>query len=282
MDSFDEILSKFSEFKKKLDGYVCHSLTVGGTTTEEKLCKDGKDRLEHLFRDMYDPQKICHQVIEYLGVINNENNESFKKVGCVYLYYWIYNDLLKDDKKGINHMPNIYDEFIKIFKEMYKTTNNFCNSSEETIKKEDLPKLTVIYEMYKNKEYIEEFCLPNTDDDYCNVLKEHIKKYNNLVHAVVSEIHTPCKQDALPSRGKNIGSTIIITIFATLLISIFLFVLYEFTTFGSWIRHKILRRRKGLNNIEEKLDGLQGSELFTSMPRNSNHNMLYNSPHLYD
>ncbi|GAW83944.1 variable surface protein [Plasmodium gonderi] len=277
MISIDEVLSKFPECKRRLDEKVHDSITHEGGLSKDKLCKESKYKLKDLIRNIYDPEKICLQVQEYLGEINNELNKSLNKAACAYFYYWIYDELLKDEKKEIKNIPIIYNEFVDIFIKTIKEHNNICKNSDDIIKEEDVPKLTIIYDMYKNEEYMKKACLPNRVDEYCNALRDYIKKYNNITQAILSEIHEPFKRDILPSHGYNIGSTIIITIFATLLISIFLFVLYEFTTIVSWLRRTILCKRKGLNNIEEKWEKYEGSDIYYTMSRNNENNILYHS-----
>ncbi|GAW84421.1 variable surface protein [Plasmodium gonderi] len=213
--------------------------------------------------------KKCPQAISYLKTINDKE-KSEREIACNYFYYWIYHDILQEKKIINSYKLAIY--LITVYRYLYRNKNIYEIYTSKFSNNDDLEKLNIIYDMYKNHDIIERSCLRKDKDIFCDIIKEKIDPYmkifkiNDIV-AITEEVKTTCKS--------NVISPIIITFVVTSLISIFLFILIKFTSYGSYIRLGLESIKKKWNTLDE-LKILQNSDIPNRIKMNERYNILYN------
>ncbi|GAW83915.1 variable surface protein [Plasmodium gonderi] len=215
----------------------------------------------------------CPQAISYLKRISDYDDKNKRIIAYNYLHYWIYHDLLQEKKIENNNLPSIY--LINVFKEIYKNKSLSDFYSVKFKTNDDLEKLSIIYEMHKNYDILEKFCLNRDKNGFCDIIKEKIDPYMKIfkikdIVATKEEVKTTCKS--------NVSGPIVITFVVTLLICIFLFILIKvncFTSYGTYLR-------LGLDSIKKKLSTLgeyktlQNSDISSRIAMNERYNILYN------
>ncbi|GAW79199.1 variable surface protein [Plasmodium gonderi] len=266
-----DIVKKFPECRKKLDGHAVQFETIGETGKDVQLCTDANNIriLKNLINDKYTPERICIQAINYLGDINYGQDQNLQMAGCEYFYYWIYDDLLKEEIKGNMDTQNVYDHLIGIFTKRGLYINKLCKPSKTPLKNDDFQKIKDIYNLYKKLYKQSEVINP---DDIFKGIVSIVMQYEEKIYTQASEI----KELEAPSPCKtNILSPIIITSIITFLTFIFLFILYRFTAFGSWCKNVIKSKIDKRDNINEETHRFQEYEIFSSTPTKYKHNIWY-------
>ncbi|GAW84396.1 variable surface protein [Plasmodium gonderi] len=79
----------------------------------------------------------------------------------------------------------------------------------------------------------------------------------------------------------NIKFFILMTFVMMLVISIFLTILYKFTTCGSYFRQRIIRKKYIYDGLNEENSICKNSKISGSMSTNRGYNILYNSEYYY-
>ncbi|GAW83969.1 variable surface protein [Plasmodium gonderi] len=231
-------------------------------------------KLRNVHVDNRTPQGICIQVMEYLGEINNDEEQALKDAGCEFFYYWIYYVLFNNNEKKINDIQSQYEELINIYNNAYfkKNIKSRCIGSKRPIEHDDFKKileLSSIYNsIYKNTKR------DKNDDIFKEVIKI-VKLYNSKLENNPSKIIEIVKE---PSCKNSSGVTIIITFVVTIIVFLSLFILYKFTIFGSLWRNIINRKISKSYSINEERNVFQGSEIYSVLPSRNEHNLLYFSP----
>ncbi|CAI7724183.1 Plasmodium vivax Vir protein, putative [Plasmodium vivax] len=171
--------------------------------------------------------KVCPVSLYYLDDLY-KNSYNFMDEGCKYLYYGIYNNILKKENYSYDKL-----EFYKILLEGYYNINEW-DSYESYIKeinKDILENNNDLMEMYDNLDNFKENKSQNKDDQCF-----------------------PCdnSQNFLPYIGRSNLKIILIPIILITLKLFILYILYKLTPLRSWI-HILLRRKKGIqNNIDQR------------------------------
>ncbi|GAW84578.1 variable surface protein, partial [Plasmodium gonderi] len=88
----------------------------------------------------------CPIAFLYLNKIEEKSytEENIKGAACIYMYYWIYHDLLKNNKNGIN-AKILYEAFIQAYNEVDIEKYNGFKGANITVN--ELNNLKYIYEM---------------------------------------------------------------------------------------------------------------------------------------
>ncbi|SBS91532.1 PIR Superfamily Protein [Plasmodium ovale curtisi] len=278
------------KYKQILDSYK---------NEKEKKNLDGCQGFtsEHL-NTQDNQQKICESVILFFRHLKEESDDTtYHDNGCKYLYYWLYNHVLKS-QQTIKNVLKLYKELYEIYTQHHNSSNTFGKYINEMNEhtSDKFVKLTNIYNKLENfyektsqvteekctsgvKElyikYLDE-CKNGYDYDFCDELKNFRKKHNFFIENIKK-----CKgeQYILPpvERSDAIDSTIIpfSLISVTFLI---LPILYKFTAFGPWIHRFIGKNKNILENInEESNNSLNTYELGDDNSNILNYNIAYNS-----
>ncbi|GAW84267.1 variable surface protein [Plasmodium gonderi] len=213
----------------------------------------------------------CPTIMSYLYKINYNKDYAFSELGCKYLYYWLYRYLLLEKYK--NSVFTIYHMLLSLNISVFqgKETKNILRP---LFKDEDLKKLTAVYELNKTLHFVNINCEPENDNEFCSEVEGIMGKYNLQKKTPVHEsfqgiVSSTCRT--------NIAVPISITIIVMLLACLFLFVVLKFTSFGSWIRREIQRKRYIWDNTYEEKNIFDESEMFNTSLKNIEHNILYNS-----
>ncbi|GAW84634.1 variable surface protein [Plasmodium gonderi] len=216
----------------------------------------------------------CHHAMSYLTDLNANENSSLNVAGCYYFYYWIYADILNNEIKNTDDIKNIYEGLLNIYIKAFKTFNrtHVCEEYKNTFTNDDVRKLTAIYNIYNSIDVLRDLCGSNREDNFCNEIETIINKYNIIRKYTSKEISetktlTPC--------SNNIGVHIIITAVVTLLILIISFTIYKFTTFGTWLRDAIIRKKRHWNNTSDDINLFESSDLSSRNLRNNEYDILY-------
>ncbi|GAW82731.1 variable surface protein [Plasmodium gonderi] len=304
-DNYKIIIKEdFKDYKKCEEENPCKN---DDPCEYKELCENDEDServqsCEHYIKEYvknfnFDLSSTCRTVTHYLQN-QKSTNEINTYVGCMYLYYWLYNDLLHKNKNSV-YIKNLYDAFINAFNR--NTVTPICSDFNMHLTQEVLENLKDIYEINtKLYNFIngrgecsgdrkckcgeecantymrhQKNCQSNQYPDFCNALKNIRQQYNEEME---KEKCNNIEYQILPIfQAKNIRVSPLIPIVIILVISIFLFNIYKFTTFGSYFRRIIKRKRNKWNNIVEEYNMFQNYETMNSIPKNSIYNIKYSS-----
>ncbi|SBS89702.1 PIR Superfamily Protein [Plasmodium ovale curtisi] len=211
----------------------------------------------------------CERGIKYLTHLKSYDNFDYRDKGFRYLCYWIYSDVLKDNK-SIENVLNIYKEFHKKYEEFesYKFEGYLKEFSTDILK--NLINLTDLYKIFnsfkdiidnsctnhdqvrqcaeKYNIYVDE-CYAGDDDDFCDELENFKEAYDSAMKNVNCPENIP--KILPPIKRHNIGATVSIPFAIILVISFFLFIMYKFTPFGLRVS-SLLKRKKTMHNDLEQ------------------------------
>ncbi|SBT54856.1 PIR Superfamily Protein [Plasmodium ovale wallikeri] len=242
--------------------------------------------------------KICDVTLNFLRHLKESNNFSYQKHGCNYLLYWLYVEVLKKGT-SIENTLILYKALNDTFNEendgLYLFDYYINQMSKDTFDK--IEKINRIYEVFntyiikltspiKNNNcttdcialfnsYAGE-CRKQYDEDFCNELKIFREQYNTFIEKVIS---CEGEQYLLPPVDNFDTVGIIIIPFVLILVASFIVpLLYKFTPVGTWIRHKIGKKEKIWDNINEETQLLSNTyEIEEYKSKNRNYNISYNS-----
>ncbi|GAW84685.1 variable surface protein [Plasmodium gonderi] len=266
LENIHDIIKYFPECSRKIEEKVHKFETEEhdnylGLTKQCHLYAD-RDKLRDVSFDVRGPKDICVQAMEYLVDVNTATSGSLHEAGCAYFYYWIY-DVLKNGIKEISDIQDIYDQLIEIFmKEKNIPIINLCESNKNPIKNDDFHKIVLIYDLY-NSIYKNDKVLPKEA-----VFEEALKILKRYYEELVSKPREIIEIVKEASCKNNSAVTIVITFFVTIM----------FTIFGSWWHNIINKKINRWNNTNEEWNTYQRSEIYSTISRDTGHNMLYFSP----
>ncbi|GAW84332.1 variable surface protein [Plasmodium gonderi] len=264
-------LKEFNTYKQKMDHCVNYS--------EDQY----NNKCDNIVMDTYGNSNYvykgkCPQIICYLKSILHDDQKSFSAVGCKYLNYWVYHDLL--NRKYITGILSLYHSLL---------TNLYSIFSEEALKDAkkkyiqdiDLPEITAIFNMNSCLDIKKRKGQYDAGDHFCKELEEYIYKYNSLTNykdSITGASHkiSHCKT--------NTSANIIIPTILILLIPGFLFTFYKVNDDVIITPHNS-RFHRGIANIinkwcnihQIKRNSLQQPDTCNSILWESRYNMLYNT-----
>lgn len=191
--------------------------------------------------------KTCEKAIQYLSHLKSNNTANYIAQGCIYFFYWIYDDVLGEKKSGSNTFK-IY----KILNNAYESIDpdaHVCEAYIENISDAIFLKLKDLYDLHDNLKKFKEKssptegsictyaknCIPiykkhlndyhsSINQNFCNELEIFRKEYNESIKK-----ETSCRDhlDELPST-KKYDIVVILAPFVTIFITSFvLFILYK-------------------------------------------------------
>ncbi|SBT84631.1 PIR protein [Plasmodium ovale] len=255
-----------------------------------EVCKSiGLEKFDTKFQNFLIP---CTSFANYLKNIENTYEDNEKKYHCMYLNYCINNV----DNRATYHGYE-YKELLEAYR-MVSSSMKICKENIDVIEADIFFNIRELYEFYNNfyniknglitslsdkceiakkcSEYYErnmEECQDKTDDGLCKVLLNFKEEYENEMEKVLS-----CeKAQSLNAKKSNSFDALVITPFiVTFLISLFTFILYKFTPFGYWIRHRIKKIKSRMKDIKgENQHLLNNSEMDNLYAQNKSYKIKY-------
>ncbi|GAW84625.1 variable surface protein, partial [Plasmodium gonderi] len=145
-----ELVNKFYSRQKIIEGY-----DEQYKNTYQTECNAFNENFSqnHEFND----ENICYKSMYYLNEIQRQYH-SKEDSGCIYLYYWIY-----DNCKGKCAKTKIIDIYIYLINKYKEQNDPVCTEHEEnSISKYEFDKLKDIYDIKKEHTDSENY------DAYCN------------------------------------------------------------------------------------------------------------------
>ncbi|SBT73790.1 Plasmodium vivax Vir protein, putative [Plasmodium ovale] len=233
-----------------------------------------KFKNEYITDTTHDAPKICHVVMKFLNWLKQEN-KSCKDKGSKYLFYWLHDEVQKNNTT-IGNTLLLYRELYKIYtdEEDYYDLNDYINQVDEHTS-DKLVKLTRLYDLFKKYEsevrdlslntncnnecvqifpsYVDE-CRKGYDNEFCKELKNFREQYNFFIRNI-----RYCEGDEYilpPVENLDLVNIIIIPFSLILVASFILPLLYKFTPFGQWMHHIIEKKNKILDNINDDTNHL--------------------------
>lgn len=189
----------------------------------------------------------CERTVTYLSSLSDNIYQSRAR-SCIYLYYWLYKDVLKKNESKYD-TSKLYQKFLSVYAE-YGNDSKLCDDYKEYINKnifEKIEKLINLYEDFQKFEnssqktkdqdckyaktcsdsynlYAKDFCSDNWNP-FCVELENFKERYDAVMKSI-----TTCGEEVpltLPSMGGNSIATISVPVVMALLMSTILFILYK-------------------------------------------------------
>ncbi|GAW82023.1 variable surface protein [Plasmodium gonderi] len=257
----------------------------------------------------------CFNWLPYLNSLRFEIIQTNLIKGLQYMYYWIYTDssthgiskeqlkelyrklikkyhgtsfgkaakrpLFPEDNEGeeweklidICDLHNKYNQLKKSLSEPSKGKEK-CNYANDC---------SHIYMKYINK------CESNRDSYFCSAFKNIRTEFKELmlIHGCdnIKPQNVPLlnlQKEVIISSRINRSATIIITILVMFLIPFFLFVIYRFTPYNSYINCRMRELINKWNNMNKKWNILKPSEMYNDASRSNRYNLLHHSEYFYN
>ncbi|GAW84090.1 variable surface protein [Plasmodium gonderi] len=167
---------------------------------------------------------------------------------------------------------NLYEKFLN---HLYsKGIQNQCKSYGDNFTSYDnFEKGKYLYETSICLNTIEHNEKIREDDQFCYVLKDIIKKYNEKN---ITELCNCDKQEMSSSMQSNIKGNIIISILVTLVVLLLLFIVLKYNSFLTRLPYKLKRKIMGFKSNDEEINMLHQYEEFNSITMNNGYNVVYN------
>ncbi|GAW84070.1 variable surface protein [Plasmodium gonderi] len=291
--------SLFPECKEAIEENRAHELT----NYWDAHCQKINDFSEVVKSDV--KNTICPQVMLYLYKIYSVQENPLKEVGFKYIYYWLYKDHLKEGKKS-SDIKTLYEELLKVYNDFSKNVSNIDfyqkNKSDDELENlKDIYDLNIKLQSIQNTSYcninnrcdcaeqcakiynrLKSACISHYDHNLHNVLDKYRNKFidlelnstcDNILHLIL-----PLSQDnkqMIISSKSSIVFPRTIPIFVMLILSFFLFLVYKFSPYGLWMKHKIKSIKKKGNNDDEISKIMEFSEIYNDLSMNSNYNLSF-------
>ncbi|SCA60018.1 VIR protein [Plasmodium vivax] len=211
---------------------------------------------------------FCAKTVKYSTQLASELNSN-KLPFCMYLNYWIYNEVIsKDETKYNNSIINGFLDHI----DNLETCENHTKSIDKNIHEN----LQILYKLYEDFKKIKEETLTDSNDckseekcaqyyksqedkckgkdnnSFCNALENFRVKFNDHLRS-----KNECKEiEELPSfQGPSLAATI------SLPVSVM-----SYTPFGPWIRHRLSRSTKMKNKRNQEIQESGYTSGYQDMP----------------
>ncbi|SBT55163.1 PIR Superfamily Protein [Plasmodium ovale wallikeri] len=225
----------------------------------------------------------CNKVEKYLTYLNSKSLGTDIYPRCKHLNYLLNTD---DNYCKISNYDKT--QLIDAYKQLMRNVHHLCASYVAIIDEVILGKIKDIQNM---NEYLDKIKAQKTscDNECCSNAKECIKIYDGYIDACYNDstddlckalqifkddyeghmANINCEENIkilTPPKERNSGVTVFIPFFMILVISIFSFILYKFTPFGSWLDIEIQKKKKILKNLykNHKLSGIHKNEELNS------------------
>ncbi|GAW84560.1 variable surface protein [Plasmodium gonderi] len=214
---------------------------------------------------------ICKTAMSYLYYLHRFQNGGISVESCcLYLYFWLYNELKKIDNPCAT--KSMYSE---IFNEYNEMQIYVCKvHADSSITDDTLEKIKQIYDLSICLNVIENSVGTDIETKHCSSLISTINEYNKKNITQASPVST--EQISVPSKS-NIVETIVITILVTVVISLLLLIGYNSTPNISHFLHGLKRKIYINYSIDDRSNIMQQSEDFMTLSRNSIYNMYNNT-----
>ncbi|SBT58131.1 PIR Superfamily Protein [Plasmodium ovale wallikeri] len=242
--------------------------------------------------------KDCERTVTYLSSLS-ENTYLDSAHSCIYLYYWIYKDVLNKIESKYD-TTELYQKFLSVYAG-YGNDSKICDDYKEYINKNIFEKIEKLIDLHENFQKFENSSQKTKDQDckyaktcsesynlyatdfckdgwnpFCVELENFKEKYDAVMKSV-----TICGEEVprtLPSMGGNSIATISVPVVMVLLMSTILFILYKFKLLPSWMQNRV-RSTKIIQDYigQEEYEPHQTSEASKTNPKVRPYNLAYQS-----
>ncbi|SBT58379.1 PIR Superfamily Protein [Plasmodium ovale wallikeri] len=269
VDNYYPLVSLFDDYSVKFDQVV----------GEDNRDPSYKNTCEQMQRSLYQSSFInierCQNILKYVNHLSNQENDAEKNKLCAHLNYLLNCDA-SSNIIPVDYKSNFIDAYLR-FLPNYK---NVCYLSIEPIEEHVFQKLKDIHNMYKllkevkskgtactgdccanakqcadtYESYIHN-CYIGSTDNFCVELGKIKDDYEESIKKVKVTC-TDAREMLTPPMQNNSGVSILIPCTILLVIPCFLFILYNFTPFSSWITPQIQKIKRIINNTDEQKENL--------------------------
>ncbi|GAW79401.1 variable surface protein [Plasmodium gonderi] len=266
------LLGKFGEYEQKMN--QCKEQNPGRASNDD-IC-DSFDTDIFGGTNKTPLKGKCPQIFCYLKSILNEDKTRFSELGCKYLNYWLYKDVL--NRKYINGILGFYQTLIGRLKNVFDD-QIVAHARGKYIQDDNLAKITAIADMKACLDIKKSNGKYSVYHQFCEELEEFIHLYNIETNTEGSINAASLK---VPRCKTNTSASTIIPTIIILLIPTLLFILYnvnqDFSPYDSRFRRAITKIIEKWQNINTKERGIvQQSDISNSFSCDSRYYMLYNS-----
>ncbi|SBT73136.1 PIR protein [Plasmodium ovale] len=276
-EDYYSYVSLFSEYLSNLEKSITGSVDDDTYTTQCHNVHSSK------FANSDQFLTSCNKVAKYLAFLHSKRSDIDIYQRCRHLNY-----LLNTEDEYCNIPSYNKSQLINAYKEIMGKANHACSSYVAIINEVILRKIKNIYSM---NEYLDKIKNKNTPctDNCCSHAKECVRIYDGYIDACYTDstddlckalqifkddyeehmANIYCEEEIkilTPPKERNSGVAVFIPFFMILVISIFSFILYKFTPFGSWLDIEIQKKKKILKNLykNHKLSGIHKNEELNS------------------
>ncbi|SBT53659.1 PIR Superfamily Protein [Plasmodium ovale wallikeri] len=282
---FDQYSEKFNE-------------VIGDASEDTSYQSKCDDMQRSLFKSDSVSKERCQNILKYVNYISKQQSDEEKKKLCAHLNYLLNCDASSDTIPN-DYKPNIINAYLRLF----SSYNNVCYLSIDFIEADELKKLKDMHNMHKLLKNIKSKVTSCTGD-CCSNAKQCAETYESYIHNcyIGSTDHfcvelakikaayeenmktaiktcTDAREMLTPPMQNNSGVSILIPCTILLVIPCFLFILYKFTPFSSWIIPQIQKIKRIINNTDEQNENLilDNFDLMQYPQEKGPYNIAYNS-----
>ncbi|GAW83897.1 variable surface protein [Plasmodium gonderi] len=195
----------------------------------------------------------CEKIMFYFAKIyNSRKDKYFVHKGLKYLYYWIYERILA--MKNFNHVVTIYDRLYKNFITFWKE-KNISEIDIGILTESELRKIALLYKMYKcmnnRKKYIEK----PEEKEYCDTLSYFISQNKPKYSDISRPWYSRQTGDSCPPEKpckSSLSRPVLVAFFIAIIMSLFLFYVLKYTSYGSKVISKQKNKRYNRDYIYEE------------------------------
>ncbi|SBT58520.1 PIR Superfamily Protein [Plasmodium ovale wallikeri] len=275
---------------------IFHEVNLNQNAINEMSCSNIESYIKKNVEYYRDP---CKKISKYLNHLEEIHESTYVTKGCKYLNYLLYEKMLMNRKDGYS-IQELYENLKDMNMEIGYLDENICENHIEEIKHDIYVNLKELYELYEKFNKLkngptsctkdncacanecanlyfsyEGKCNGDYHEDFCNELENFRGLYNDQMK------NENCRDNAaktLKSFKKNNTVIILIPFILILVTSVFSFIFYKFTPYGSWIFTRIMKKRRTQKYVyHETLELQHIPEKTNRNLRNDEYNIKYNN-----
>ncbi|GAW80803.1 variable surface protein [Plasmodium gonderi] len=255
------LVTEFAKYKQYIDGSLIHNTPHTNKYNCKNLHYHNIKKYENEIKEQ------CENIMFFLGKIHNDKtNKYFVIPALKYFYYWIYEKIL--DFKDIDKVETIYYRLYSEFKR-FRKEQDIPDINAGIMTQKRLEDITLLYKMYKCFNDLNDRQETDEEKQFCEVLNIFIN--NNKPEKQEYPMHywyAAQKGSSCPPEKPCkcvISRPVIVAFFVSIIMSLFLFYVLKYTSYGSKLIAREKNKRYNRDYIyKEEWDTSETPEMYYS------------------